>query len=254
MIERNTTIPTSKSQVFSTAADNQTSVEVHVTQGERPMAADNKDLGRFILDGIPPAPRGVPQVEVSFDIDANGIVNVKATDKATGKVQHITITGSSNINEAEIERMKKEAEKFAEEDKKKQETIEVRNKAESLVFQSEKTLKEAGDKVSDDIKKPVSEKVDAMKKLLENKDSSNTDLQAAYDALSTEIQKVGAEMYKAAGAGAPNAQGGTPGADMGGEQGATGAGSAGAQPDDDGVKVTEKKAGEDDAVEGEVVK
>ena len=253
MIERNTTIPTTKSQVFSTAADNQTSVEVHVTQGERPMAADNKDLGRFILDGIPPAPRGVPQVEVSFDIDANGILNVKALDKATQKVQHITITGSSNINEAEIERMKKEAEKFAEEDKKKQETIEVRNKAESLVFQSEKTLKDAGDKVADEIKKPVQEKIDAMKKLLENKDASNSDLQAGYDALSAEIQKVGAEMYKAAGTGAPGAQGGTPGADMGG--GAPGTpGAAGAQPDDDGVKVTEKKVGEDDAVEGEVVK
>ncbi|MBN1494127.1 molecular chaperone DnaK [Candidatus Peregrinibacteria bacterium] len=254
MIERNTTIPTSKSQVFSTAADNQTSVEVHVTQGERPMAADNKSLGRFILDGIPPAPRGVPQVEVSFDIDANGILNVKATDKATGKVQHITITGSSNINEAEIEKMKKEAEKFAEEDKKKQETIEVRNKCESLVFQSEKTLKDAGDKVSEDIKKPVQEKIDALKKILENKDASNSDLQAGYDALSAEIQKVGAEMYKAAGAGAgatgdagPGAQGGTPGAEAGTAEAGPGAA-------DDGVKVTEKKPGEDDAVEGEVVK
>ncbi|MFC1810291.1 molecular chaperone DnaK, partial [Patescibacteria group bacterium] len=206
MIERNTTIPTSKSQVYSTAADNQTSVEVHVMQGERPMAVDNKSLGRFILDGIPPAPRGVPQVEVTFDIDANGILDVKALDKATNKEQHITISGSSNIAEDEIERMKKEAEQYAEEDKKKKEGIEVRNKAESLVLQSEKTLKEAGDKVGDDIKKPIEEKIDELKKILENKEATNDEIQPAYDALSEEIQKVGAQMYKDAGA-APGAEG-----------------------------------------------
>ncbi len=237
LIEKNTTIPTSKSQVFSTAADNQTSVEIHALQGERPMAADNKSLGRFILDGIPPAPRGVPQIEVSFEIDSNGILNVKATDKATNKEQHITITGSGNIAEDEIEKMKQEAEKYAEEDKQKQQAVETRNKAESLVLQSERTLKEAGDKVGDDVKKPVQEKIDALKKLLEDQETKPDDLQKAYDELSAEIQKVGEQMYKAA---APQGE-------------ASGAENAGA--DEDGVRV--KKKGEEenkeDVVDGEVV-
>jgi molecular chaperone DnaK len=227
LIERNTTIPTSRSQVFSTAGDNQTSVEIHVLQGERPMAGDNKSLGKFVLDGIPPSPRGVPQVEVTFDIDANGILKVKASDKATNKEQHITISGSSNISEAEIERMKKEAEAHAAEDKEKHEGIETRNKAESLVLQSEKTLKEAGDKVSEDIKKPVQEKIEELKKVLENKESSKEAVKTAYDALSEEIQKVGAQMYQAAGQ-----------ADQA------------AKDEQDGVKVKENK---DDVVEGEVV-
>lgn len=197
LIERNSAVPTSKSQVFSTAADNQTSVEIHVVQGDRPMAVDNKSLGKFILDGIPPAPRGIPQVEVTFDIDSNGILNVKAKDKATNKEQHITITGSSNMTDEEIEKMRKEAEQYAEEDKKKKEAVETRNKAESLVIQSEKTLNEAGDKVSDEIKKPVTEKIEELKKILENKEATKEELDAGYEALSAEIQKVGAEMYKA---------------------------------------------------------
>jgi molecular chaperone DnaK len=198
VIERNTTIPTSKSQVFSTAADNQTSVEIHIVQGERPLAADNKSLGRFVLDGIPPAPRGVPQVEVSFDLDANGILNVKATDKASNKEQKITITGSSGLTDEEIKKMQEDAEKFAEEDKKKKETIELKNNAESLVYQTEKTLKEAGDKVSDEIKNPVQEKLTTLKTLLEADPMDLETTQAAYDDLSQEIQKIGAEMYKAA--------------------------------------------------------
>ncbi|MBI4975513.1 molecular chaperone DnaK [Candidatus Peregrinibacteria bacterium] len=250
LIERNSAIPTSKSQIFSTAADNQTSVEVHVVQGERPMASDNKSLGKFILDGIPPAPRGVPQVEVTFDIDSNGILNVKALDKATNKTQHITITGSSNLSKDDIEKMKQEAEKFAEEDKKKKDMIEFRNKAESLVMQSEKTLKESGEKVSDEIKKPVQEKIDALKKILENKDASVDEVKEGYDALSSEIQKVGAELYKAAessGGSSGNADGDAKEESSGSSDSST----------DDNVKVykkgEKKKKAEDEVVEAEVV-
>jgi len=194
LIERNTTIPTSASQVFSTAADNQTSVEINVLQGEREFAKDNKSLGRFILDGLPPAPRGIPQVEVTFDIDANGIVNVSAKDKASGKSQHITIQSSSGLSEEEIEKMRKDAEAHADEDKKKKELIEIKNMADSLIYTSEKTVKDAGDKVSDDEKKEVEEKVKALREV---KDGDDKDaIQKAYDELSEVIQKVGAKMYE----------------------------------------------------------
>ncbi|MBN1326103.1 molecular chaperone DnaK [Candidatus Falkowbacteria bacterium] len=194
IIARNTTIPTSKSQIFSTAADNQTSVEVHVLQGEREMASDNKTLGKFILSGIPPAPRGVPQVEVTFDIDANGILNVKAVDKASNKEQSITITASSGLSKDEVNKMQKEAEMHAEEDKKKKELIEAKNSADTLVYSTEKTLQEFGDKISADLKKEVQNKVDELKKV---KDSDNADtIKRANDELIKVAQKIGAEMYK----------------------------------------------------------
>ncbi len=200
LIERNTTIPTSASQVFSTAADNQTSVEINVLQGEREMAADNKSLGRFILEGIPPAPRGVPQIEVSFDIDANGILNVSAKDKATGKEQKITIKGSTGISEEEAEKMAKEAEMHAEEDKKKKERVEARNQAETLAFTAEKALKDAGDKIGDDVKKPIDEKISSVREELEKGEEVDIEtLKAKTEELSEEIQKVGAELYKSAG-------------------------------------------------------
>ena len=193
LISRNTTIPSSKSETFSTAADNQTSVEINVLQGERPMAADNKSLGRFILDGIPPAPRGVPQVEVTFDIDANGILNVSAKDKASGKEQKITITGSTGLDKDEVEKMTKEAEANAEADKKKKEEIEVRNNADTLVYTAEKSLKDAGDKVPADVKTEVEEKIQAVK---DAKDGSAEDLKTKADALGESLQKIGAAMYK----------------------------------------------------------
>ena len=193
LIDANTTIPASKKQIFSTAADNQPSVEIHVLQGERPMAADNKTLGRFILDGIPPAPRGVPQIEVSFDIDANGILNVSAKDKATNKEQKITIQASSSLSEEEIEKMKKEAKEHAGEDKKKKEKVEVKNNAEILITSTEKVLKDAKDKVSDSDKKEIEGKVKALKKV---KDSDDTEaIKKASEELSQAAQKIGQAMY-----------------------------------------------------------
>lgn len=194
LIEKNTTIPTSKTQIFSTAADNQTSVEIHVLQGEREMAADNRTLGKFILDGIPPAPRGVPQVEVSFDIDANGILNVKAKDKATGKEQKITITSSSGLSQEEIEKMKKDADIHAEEDKKKKEKIEAKNQADTLIYTAEKTLKDAGDKVKPEIKRDVEDKIMALKNVMGGEDSEAT--KKATEELSAALQKVGEAMYQ----------------------------------------------------------
>ena len=196
LIDRNTTIPTSKAQVFSTAADNQPQVEIHVLQGERGMSADNKTLGRFTLDGLPPAPRGVPQIEVAFDIDANGILNVKATDKATGREQKITITASSGLNKDEVEKMKKDAELHAEEDKKKKEAIETKNIAETLVYTTEKMIKDNADKIKAEDKKIIEEKIDAVKKVKDGADAEA--IKKATEELSQVAQKVGAEMYKQA--------------------------------------------------------
>jgi molecular chaperone DnaK len=193
MIQKNTTVPTAKTQVFSTAADNQTSVEVHVLQGERPMAGDNKTLARFILDGIPPSPRGIPQVEVIFDIDANGILNVSAKDKASGKVQSVKVEASSSLSKDEIERLKKEAVEHAAEDEKKKSLIEVRNQAESLVYLAEKSIKDAGDKLPVDIKTAIEEKIKALKAVKDGEDETN--IKSATEALSTEIQKIGQAAY-----------------------------------------------------------
>lgn len=193
LIERNTTIPTSKTQVFSTAADNQTQVEIHVVQGEREMAADNKTLGRFQLSGIPPAPRGVPQVEVKFDIDANGILNVSATDKASGKSQNITITASSGLSEEEIEKMKKDAELHADEDKKKREAVEIKNNAETTIFTTEKALKDAEGKVPEDVKTQVEEKLEALKSVKDGEDIAA--IKSATDELNEVLQKIGESMY-----------------------------------------------------------
>ena len=197
LIERNTTIPAKKSQVFSTAADGQTSVEIHVVQGERQMAADNKTLGRFTLSGIAPAPRGIPQIEVTFDIDANGIVKVSALDKGTGKEANITITASTNLSDEEVEKAVKEAERFAEEDKKRKENIEVKNNADQIVYQTEKTLEELGDKVSADDKAKVTAKLDALKAIKDGEDLES--IKKAMDELNQEFYAISSKMYAQAG-------------------------------------------------------
>lgn len=198
LIERNTTIPTSKSEVFSTAADNQPQVEIHVGQGEREMIADNKSLGRFVLDGIAPAPRGIPQIEVTFNIDANGILNVTAKDKGTGKEQSITISGSGNLDKSEVEKMAKEAEANAEEDKKKRELVESRNLLDSTVYQAEKLKNDNGDKLSDDDKKILEEAIEAAKKVNGDEKADKDALEAAAKELNDKIMPIGAKLYEQA--------------------------------------------------------
>ncbi len=215
IIERNTTVPTRKSQIFSTASDMQTQVEIHVLQGERPMAADNKSLGKFILDGIPSAPRGIPQIEVTFDIDANGILNVTALDKATNRSQHITITASSGLSESEVQRMKQEAEAHAEEDRKRKDLIEVRNIADSGIYSAEKMLREFADKIPADIKKEVEESAARLKEVLKG---DNTEaIKSASEELQQVLQKVGASMYQQ-----PNAGGEAPSGSAGSTDGNSG--------------------------------
>ncbi|OGO35309.1 MAG: molecular chaperone DnaK [Chloroflexi bacterium RBG_16_57_11] len=197
LIERNTTIPTRKSQVFSTASDSQSQVEIHVLQGERPLAADNKSLGKFILDGIPPAPRGIPQIEVTFDIDANGILKVTALDKATNRSQHITITASSGLNDAEIERMRKDAEAHADEDRRRKELIEARNSADNTVYSAEKVLRDLGDKVPADVKKQVEDHVARVREVMNGNDPDT--IRQTTESLSQALQQVGAAAYQQAG-------------------------------------------------------
>ena len=238
LIERNTTIPTKKSQVFSTAADNQTAVDIHVVQGERQFAKDNKSLGQFRLDGIPPARRGVPQIEVTFDIDANGIVNVSAKDLGTGKEQHITITSGSNMSDSEIDKAVKEAAEYEAQDKKKKEAIDVRNDADAMVFQTEKAMEEVGDKIDAADKTAVEEDLKALKELVEKTnpedmtDAQIDDLKAGKEKLMSSAQKLFAKVYEQAqgAAGAAGAAGAGP--DMGQ---AAGGSTAGSQPDDDVV-------------------
>jgi molecular chaperone DnaK len=224
LIPRNTTIPTSKSQVFSTAADNQPSVEIHVLQGERPMAGDNKTLGRFILDGLLPAPRGVPQVEVTFDLDANGILNVRAQDKGTGKEQKITITASSGLNKDEVEKMRREADAHAVDDTRKKEEVETKNIAEATVYSAEKTIREYGDKIAADLKSEVEGKIAATRSALQGTDISY--IKSALQALNDSMQKIGAAVYQQ---GTPPPGGGTGGTDS------AGGGAPPPPPKDDGT-------------------
>jgi len=215
LIERNTTIPTRKSQIFSTAADGQTQVEIHVVQGERPMAADNKTLGRFILDGIPPAPRGVPQIEVTFDIDADGILNVSAKDRATGREQKITITASSGLTKEEIDRMVKEAERHREEDRRRKEEIEIRNQADSAIYVAEKSLRDQGDRVPEHVRSNVNAKIEALRSALSGQDVER--IRRATQDLNIAVQAIGQAMYETAGGGpgTPPPGGGTPPEDEG---------------------------------------
>jgi len=225
LIEKNTTIPARKSQVFTTAADNQPSVSIHVLQGERPMAQDNKSLGRFELTGIPAAPRGVPQIEVTFDIDANGMVNVSAKDLGTGKEQSISIQPSSGLSEDEIDKMVKEAASHAEEDEKKRKLIEARNQADNLIYTTEKSLRDLGDKVEDDVKADIEQKIEALKKTMEGEDEEA--IKKATDELSQASHQLAQKLYE-------QQQGGQAAGDAGGEQAQQDA-SSGGQDDEDVV-------------------
>jgi molecular chaperone DnaK len=217
LIERNTTIPTSRSQVFSTAADSQTSVEVHVLQGEREMARDNRTLGRFHLDGIPPAPRGTPQIEVTYDLDANGILNVKAQDKGTGREQSVTITASSTLGKEEVERMVKEAEAHSAEDRAKREEVELRNQADHMIHQAEKVMKDNADKIPAEVKTEVEGKLEALKSAAKGSDTKA--LQKQMDEFNEALQKIGTHIYQQGGAdGAPSAAGHVDGQESGGEK------------------------------------
>jgi molecular chaperone DnaK len=216
LIQRNTTIPTRKSETFTTAADSQSSVEVHVLQGERPMAAQNRTLGRFHLDGLPPAPRGVPQVEVTFDIDANGIVNVSAKDKATGKEQKITLTSSSGLSKDEVEKMTREAESHAEEDKRKREEIETRNSLDSLVYNTDKMLKENRDKVSEADAQAIDSALADARKALEGNDTA--EMIRTRDALTSAAHKLAEAMYRQASQQAPTGEAGATAPEAGAEQ------------------------------------
>ena len=236
LIERNTTIPARKSQVFSTAADGQTSVEIHIVQGERQMAADNKTLGRFTLSGIAPAPRGIPQIEVTFDIDANGIVKVSAVDKGTGKEANVTITASTNLSDADVEAAVKEAEKFAEEDKKRKEKIEVHNNADQVVYQTEKTLNELGDKVSAEDKAKIEAKLEEVKKIKDGEDLEA--IKKAMDELTQEFYAVSSKIYADANANGAQGAGFDPN-NMGGNPG------EGSAPHDDNVVDADFKVDED---------
>jgi len=227
LIERNTTIPVRKAETFSTAEDGQTAVDIHVLQGERPMAADNKSLGKFILDGIPPAPRGIPQVEVTFDIDANGILKVTASDKATGRSQHITITASSGLNDTEVERMRKDAEAHAADDTKRKELIEARNAGDNAVYTSEKALRDLGDKVPADVRSKVEAAAAKVREALPIDDAAK--IKAATDELYQVIQQIGASVYQPEG---------------------PAAGAAGPQPDGP-TSGPQGESGDDDVVDGE---
>jgi molecular chaperone DnaK len=235
LIQRNTTIPTRKTETFSTAADSQTSVEIHVLQGERPMAKDNRTLGKFHLVGIPPAPRGIPQIEVTFDIDANGILNVSAKDLGTGKEQKITITSSSGLNKEEVERMTKEGELHAEEDKRRKEEVEVKNKADSMVYSVEKLLKENREKISEGDAKSIEAALEEAKKTIQEGDAGK--ISAAVERLTTASHKLAEAMYKQAASAKASSDAGAAGA----QQGPTGSGPQG------------QAKGEGDVIDAEVV-
>jgi molecular chaperone DnaK len=238
LIQRNTTIPTRKAETFSTAAENQTSVEIHVLQGERPMAKDNRTLGKFHLIGIPPAPRGVPQIEVTFDIDANGILNVSAKDLGTGKEQRITITSSSGLNKDEVERMTKEGELHAEEDKRRKEEVEVKNKADAMVYSVEKLLKENREKISEGDAKSIESALEEAKKTIQEGDSSK--ISAAVEKLTTASHKLAEAMYKQAASAKASGD-------------ASAGGAAGAQQGPTGSAEQDKAKGEGEVIDAEVV-